>query len=102
MTWTSHQFGVIAPAAAKDQFDGQLHIFVNHANVGSDVAKLTEDNIEYNTGCNFVANHYLIILMLPLLLKTASSVAALADAAFTIIAFGYHFRCCRSHFSQTC
>jgi len=58
---------------ARRKYDGQIHVLVNHACVGSDVARLTNDGIEYNTGCNFVCGHYLIKLLLPHLQNVVSS-----------------------------
>jgi len=58
--------------ASKAQYDHQISILVNAAVVGTDQARLTEDEIEYNTGCNFVATHFLTRLLLQLLLRAAT------------------------------
>lgn len=58
--------------AEEQQYQGTLATLINQANVGSAQAKLTQQNIEYNTGCNFVATHYFITSLLPLLQKAAS------------------------------
>jgi NAD(P)-dependent dehydrogenase (short-subunit alcohol dehydrogenase family) len=59
-------------ANTKGGFNGQVHVLVNQASVGTDQAKLTADGVEYNTGCNFVATHYFTKLLLPLLTNAAT------------------------------
>lgn len=61
----------VTSLAHHEQYQGKLHILVNHASVGSPHAKLTMDKMEYNTACNFVAAHYFTQLLIPLLQKAA-------------------------------
>lgn len=58
--------------AQTQQYQGKLAVLINQANVGSAQAKLTQQGIEYNSGCNFVATHFFITRLLPLLQNAAS------------------------------
>ena len=58
---------------ADKSYQGELHVLVNFASVGTNDAKLTVDGLEYNTGCNFVATHYFTKLLLPVLQAAATS-----------------------------
>ena len=58
--------------AAKCEYSNHIAVLVNAAAVGSNEARLTEEDIEYNTGCNFVATHCLTQMLVPLLLGTAT------------------------------
>lgn len=57
----------IVQVAQSDKYNGRLQLLVHLAHVGSSTAKLTNDGLEYNTGCNFIAAHYLTQLLLPIL-----------------------------------
>jgi NAD(P)-dependent dehydrogenase (short-subunit alcohol dehydrogenase family) len=54
-------------------YGGKLHVLVNHAGIGSEAARLTDDGIEYNTGCNFVCTHYLTKSLIDLLQAAATN-----------------------------
>jgi len=43
----------------------KIAILVHAASTGSSQPRLTQDDIEYNVGCNFIAPHYLTTLLLP-------------------------------------
>lgn len=57
---------------AGERYGGRLHVLVHAAHVGTDQAKLTDDGIEYNAGCNWIAGHLLVRELAPLLRRAAA------------------------------
>lgn len=55
---------------AKDHHDNRLSLLVNLATVGTDQPRLTEDGLEYNTGCNFIGTHLFTRSLMKLLQAT--------------------------------
>lgn len=61
----------IKQIASADEYDNAIHILVNNAGANIPDRKLTKQNIEVNTGRNFVAPHKLTFELIPLLRKAA-------------------------------
>lgn len=57
---------------ANQNYGGKLYVLINNAGTGANRARLTDDAIEYNTGCNFIGTHYFTRLLLPLLHNAAT------------------------------
>jgi len=52
---------------ANEKYNRELYVLINNGAVGSNEAELTDEGIEYNTGCNFIGTHYFTQLLTPLL-----------------------------------
>ena len=72
-------------SVARTHHDQRLAILVNASTVGCDQARLTENDMEYNVGCNWIAAHYLTRRLLPLLLRQADVAAAVSGTTSSSI-----------------
>jgi NAD(P)-dependent dehydrogenase (short-subunit alcohol dehydrogenase family) len=53
------------------KYQGRCQLVVNMAHVGTNEPRLTQDGLEYNTGCNLVGTQYFTKLLLPLVSRAA-------------------------------